>query len=69
VERSHRIGAEESRRRLDGLVIDDTRVFNEKLAEREDFYNFARPHGGLGDQTPYERLRQKAKEPATPSKG
>jgi len=25
-----------------------------------DFYNFSRPHGGLGGQTPYERLRTKA---------
>lgn len=64
VERSHRIDAEEFYRRLDGVVIDDTELFNEKLQQWEDFYNFARPHGGLGGQTPYERLRQKTEAPA-----
>ncbi|MER6415614.1 hypothetical protein ABT273_31830 [Streptomyces humidus] len=24
-----------------------------------DYYNYHRPHGGLGGQTPYERLKQK----------
>ena len=60
VERSHRIDAEEFYRMLDdGVVIDDANVFNDKLQEWEDFYNFDRPHGGLDGQTPYERLRQK----------
>lgn len=59
VERSHRIDAEEFYRMLDGVVIDDTDLFNDKLREWEDFYNFHRPHGGLDGQTPYERLRQK----------
>ena len=59
VERSHRIDAEEFYRMLDGVVIDDTGLFNEKLQEWENFYNFHRPHGGLDGQTPYERLRQK----------
>ncbi|MEY2443780.1 MAG: hypothetical protein QOE00_360, partial [Ilumatobacteraceae bacterium] len=60
VERSHRIDAEEFYRMLDyGVVIDDAHVFNDKLQEWEDFYNFHRPHGGLDGQTPYERLRQK----------
>ena len=36
----------------DGVVIDDTGLFNEKLQEWEDFYNFNRPHGGLDGQTP-----------------
>jgi hypothetical protein len=40
----------------DGVVIDDTKPFNDKLAEWENFYNYHCPHGG---QTPYERLRQK----------
>jgi transposase InsO family protein len=53
VERSHRIDAEEFYRMLDGVVIDDAGVFNERLREWEDFYNFqptapavsaARPH-------------------------
>ena len=63
VERSHRIDAEEFYRMLEGVVIDDTGLFNERLQEWEDFYNFNRPHGGLGGQTPYERLRQKTAGP------
>ena len=59
VERSHRIDADEFYRLLDGVVLDDARLFTAKLQEWEDFYNFDRPHGGLGGQTPYERLRQK----------
>jgi transposase InsO family protein len=59
VERSHRIDAEEFYRLLDGTVIDDAKIFNDKLREWEDYYNYHRPHGGLGGQTPYERLRQK----------
>jgi transposase InsO family protein len=66
VERSHRIDAEEFYRMLDeGVIIDDARIFNDKLQEWEDFYNFNRPHGGLDGQTPYERLRQKTTK--TPS--
>lgn len=61
VERSHRIDAEEFYRMLDGVVIDDTGLFNERLKEWEDFYNFNRPHGALGGQTPYERLREKTR--------
>jgi transposase InsO family protein len=64
VERSHRIDAEEFYRMLDGVVIDDTELFNDKLQEWENFYNFDRPHGGLNGQTPYERLRQKTTTPA-----
>jgi transposase InsO family protein len=59
VERSHRIDNEEFYRQLDGVLIDDAKVFNAKVKEWEDYYNFARPHGGLGGQTPYERLMQK----------
>jgi transposase InsO family protein len=59
VERSHRIDAEEFYALLDGLVIDDAKIFNNKLREWEDYYNYHRPHGGLNGQTPYERLRQK----------
>jgi transposase InsO family protein len=58
VERSHRIDAEEFYRLLDGVVIDDAQVFNDKLQEWEDFYNYHRPHGSLDGQTPYERLKQ-----------
>ncbi len=63
VERSHRIDAEEFYRMLDGVVIDDAGVFNQRLLEWENFYNFNRPHGGLGGQTPSERLRQKTGNP------
>ena len=41
-----------------GEVIDDAKLFNNKLHEWERFYNFAQPHGALGGLTPYERLRQ-----------
>jgi transposase InsO family protein len=61
VERSHRIDQEEFYRMLEGVVIDDTGVFNDKLQEWEDFYNFNRPHGALGGQTPYEKLRDKTR--------
>ena len=61
VERSHRIDAEEFYRMLDGVVIDDTGLFNTRLKEWEDFYNFHRPHGALDGQTPYERLREKTR--------
>jgi hypothetical protein len=47
-----------------GVVIDDTGLFNVRLKEWEDFYNFHRPHGALGGQTPYERLREKTRAPA-----
>jgi transposase InsO family protein len=41
------------------MVIDDAQVFNDRLREWEDFYNYHRPHGSLGGQTPYERLKQR----------
>jgi transposase InsO family protein len=48
---------------LKGVVIDDTELFNDRLKEWEDFYNFNRPHGALVGETPYERLRQKTTGP------
>jgi len=59
VERSHRIDGEEFYRMLKGVLIDDTQLFNDRLQEWQDFYNYHRPHGALGGQTPYERLKQK----------
>ena len=59
VERSHRIDAEEFYRQLKGVLIDDAQLFNDKLQQWQDFYNYHRPHGALGGQTPYERLLQK----------
>jgi transposase InsO family protein len=46
VERSHRIDQEGFYRMLEGVVIDDTELFNYRLQEWEDFYNYNRPHGG-----------------------
>src|SRR6185437_14924132 len=66
VERSHRIDAEEFYALLDGVVVDDAKIFNNKLREWEDYYNYHRPHGGLGGQTPYKRLLQKTQaQPVT----
>ena len=48
VERSHRIDAEEFYRMLDGVVIDDTELFNVKLQEWEDFYKLQPTARGLG---------------------
>lgn len=59
VKRSHRIDEEEFYRFLDGVIIDDTNLFNEKDRERETFYNYSRPHAGLNGQTPYERFRER----------
>ena len=63
VERFHRIDEEEFYRLLEGEVIDDANLFNIKLQEWEDYYNFDRPHGAFDGQTPYERLRQKTNTP------
>ena len=41
---------------LDGVVVAESGLFNEKVQEWEIFSNSDRPHGGLGGQTPYERL-------------
>lgn len=59
VERSNRIDAEEFYLMLDGVVIGDTKLFNDKLQGWENFYNFDLPHGALGGKTPNERLREK----------
>lgn len=60
VERSHRIDDQEFYQLLDeGGVRDDIHLFNEKLQEWEDYYNYHRPHTGLCGKTPYERLRER----------
>jgi transposase InsO family protein len=61
-ERSHRIDSDEFYRLLEGEVIDDANLFTERLRQWEDHYNYDRPHGALSGQTPYERLKQKARE-------
>jgi len=56
-----RIDEEEFYRMMKGVIIDDAKLFNEKLKEWEDFYNYQRPHAALNGQTPYERFREKMK--------
>ena len=63
VERPHRIDAEEFCRLLEGVTIDDTDMFNDRLREWEDYYNFERPRGGLDGKSPYVRLKQKTGQP------
>jgi transposase InsO family protein len=62
VERSHRVDDQEFYQLLDkDGITDDIHLFNEKLREWEDYYNYHRPHGALGGQTPYERLVEKTR--------
>lgn len=68
VERSHRADDQEFYQLLDkGGVSDDIRLFNDKLREWEDYYNYHRPHGGLNGQTPYERLLERTRAAASPN--
>jgi transposase InsO family protein len=62
VERSHRVDDQEFYQLLDkDGISDDIHLFNKKLRDWEDYYNYHRPHGALGGQTPYERLMAKAR--------
>ena len=62
VERSHRVDQQEFYQLLDkDGIADDIHLFNDKLREWEDYYNYHRPHGALDGQTPYERLMAKSK--------
>ena len=66
VECSHRVGDQEFYQLLDrNGITDDIHLFNEKLKEWEDYYNYHRPHGALAGQTPYERLLAKARAGAS----
>ena len=68
VERSHRVDDQEFYQLLDrDGITDDIHLFNEKLREWEDYYNYHRPHGALGGQTPYERLVAKARAGVSPA--
>jgi transposase InsO family protein len=67
VERSHRVDDQEFYQLLDkDGVSDDIHLFNEKLREWEDYYNYHRPHGALDGQTPYERLLAKTSAGLSP---
>lgn len=68
VERSHRVDDQEFYQLLDkDGITDDIHLFNEKLREWEDYYNYHRPHGALDGQTPYERLIAKMRPGASPA--
>jgi transposase InsO family protein len=67
VERSHRVDDQEFYQLLDkDGISDDIHLFNEKLREWEDYYNYHRPHGALDGQTPYERLLVKTRAEELP---
>jgi transposase InsO family protein len=62
VERSHRVDDQEFYQLIDQHgVSDDIHLFNERLREWEDYYNYHRPHGALNGQTPFERLIAKTR--------
>ena len=68
VERSHRVDDQEFYQLLDkDGISDDIHLFNEKLREWEDYYNYHRPHGALDGQTPYERLVAKVRAGTSPA--
>lgn len=68
VERSHRVDDQEFYQLLDtDTISDDIHLFNEKLREWEDYYNYHRPHGALDGQTPYERLLSKTRAEVSPT--
>ena len=68
VERSHRVDDQEFYQLLDkDGISDDIHLFNEKLREWENYYNYHRPHGALDGQTPYERLLAKTGAKASPA--
>jgi transposase InsO family protein len=68
VERSYRIDDQEFYQLLDrGGITDDIHLFNEKLREWENYYNYDRPHGALDGQTPYEGLLAKTRAGLLPA--
>jgi transposase InsO family protein len=67
IERSHRVDDQEFYQLLDkDGISDDIHLFNEKLREWENYYNYHRPHTGLDGQTPYERLLAKMNARTSP---
>jgi len=68
VERSHRVDDQEFYQLLDREgITDNIQLFNDKLREWEDYYNYHRPHGALDGQTPYERLLAKTRAGLLPT--
>ena len=68
VERSHRVDQQEFYQLLDkDGIADDIHLFNDKLREWENYYNYNRPHGALDGQTPYERLLAKTAASVSPT--
>lgn len=62
VERSHRVDDQEFYQLIDrDGISDDIHLFNRKLREWENYYNYHRPHGALHGQTPFERLMAKTR--------
>ena len=60
VERSHRVDDQEFYQLLDrDGITDDIHLFNDKLREWEDYYNYHRPHGALGGPDPVRAARRK----------
>ena len=54
VERSHRVDEQEFYQLLDkDGIADDIHLFNDKLREWEDYYNYHRPHGALDGHRSY----------------
>ena len=65
--RSHRIDEQEFYQMIDqDGISDDIHLFNEKLREWEDYYNYHRPHGGLQGRTPDERPVEKSRTVVSP---
>ena len=62
VERSHRLDDQEFYQLIDrDGISDDIHLFNQKLREWEDYYNYHRPHAALQGQAPFERLITKTR--------
>ena len=64
----HTAGSQEFYQLLDkDGITEDIHLFNEKLREWENYYNYHRPHGALDGQTPYERLVAKMRAGTSPA--
>lgn len=68
VKRSHRADEQEFYQLLDkDGMADDIHLFNDKLPEWEDYYNYHRPHGAIDRQTPCEKLLAKTTAGVSPA--